>query len=251
MKRKFGKLCVISLFVMALSSGDVLAKEMTVKSAQGKEITINLLSLSGSKVKFMRTSDQKIFEMEMSTFDQASQKEIKETAETSDKVKKFYPRLRIDPTIGRRLDRDKASSYLQHERVSAKFTIENQELKLDLEEAEFTWVFFGRNPFEKEDYKILRVEKQTHRIAGGQTLKAECKGFVTTFDEDRDGSNIGGHRYEGYALFVKDKQSGDLIVANSSNGHVDKRINGDPTSIESILSLKAGASVTKSLEKAK
>ncbi len=236
---------VLAVFLLAPAAD---AKTLTVVSSQGKTLKIELLGVSGNQVKFKRVSDQRLFTMDIATFELGSQEAIRAAVKAGE-VKRSYPKLRIDATIGRKLDRDKRSGYMRHEHVTAKFTVRNEELKVDLDEVDLHFVFYGRNPFKKENYQVLATQTLNTSIAGGKTVKLECKGFKTSFDEDRDASNVGGFRYEGYVVVVKDKKSGDTIAANASTGHVDKRLKADASSIEAILKLKKGENVTRELGK--
>ncbi len=238
----------LCLAVIITAAAISTAAALEVKSKDGKALDITLMSVRGDHVKFKRNSDGRIFSLKLDTFAPESVEVMRKAALESPDIKLAFPKLRIDASIGKRLDRDANSGYMRHERITGTFTITNEDPKVALGKSKFSFVYFGRNPFLKDNYMVLHREESELALPPGGNLKHNTKTFVTSFDEDRNSSNIGGYRYEGYVCVVHDVETGKIVSANSSAGHVDKRLNAElEETVKQLLELKAKDLVTKDL----
>lgn len=242
------KASLLSLSVLLLPCA-LPAEVIAVKDTQGRTMEMTVLSYTDStgEVKFERAGDGKVFQVELTVFDADSQKKIVENA----------PRPRAEilarVSVGKRRARQGDSSYMKDQTISASITVENESREIDFGPGKGTLFLVGRQTRryseDDADYgKVLSKQNFDISVKGGDEFTYEAKPVVTSYDSDRDSTNIGGWEYYGY-LFILEDGEGGIQVVETSIGNLKKDVESDAGHARKLLGLSEGSIVEKSLEK--
>jgi len=231
-----------------LWSSLVSAAEIAVTDVKGRSMNVEVISYteSSGNVRIKRVEDGQFFNVKLDVFDTASQQAIVENAP------KAKADLLIKVSVGKRRKDQPNSSYMKDQTITASFTVENESRDVDFGEGEATLFIIGRQTRryseDNADYgKIL--SKQTFRVSAKANEESEYEAtpVVTSYDSDRDVSNVGGFEYHGYMLILKD---GDGVVhtVETSIGLLKKDVEEDPSMGAKLAQLAEGALVEKNLK---
>lgn len=216
-RRLFATLaCCLFLFSGGMLAG---AEQIVVSNPKGQSMTVEVLSytVSSGNVQVKR-DDGQILNTKLSVFDKESQAKIIANAPAE------VANLELDVTIGRKREREADSSYRKTQTISAKAKVTNKSRDIDLAETKLTLLLVGRNSRRYADrdedwYKILSNQTFNTKLPAGKLSEHELKSVRTSYDSDKDSSNIGGWEFEGYLLVAQDAD-GKVIATKTTLGDV-------------------------------
>ncbi len=197
----------------------VVAEEIEVSSTSGQSMTVEVIGYTASSGNVqIKRNDGQIFNTKLSVFDEESQKKIVANAP------KEMAKLDIDVSIGRKRERQGGSFYMKNMIVSTSVKVANRSRDIDLAKTNFTILLVGRNSRryanrDEDWYKILSVQKFSAELAAGKSSEFELTSFKTSYDSDKDYSNVGGWEFEGYLLVGLDAE-GKIVATKTTLGDV-------------------------------
>ncbi len=241
-KVSFSVSLILVFFCFSLSS----IAEIAVKDVKGREMSIKVLGYTKStgEVKMSR-SDGQVFVVNLNVFDTESQGKIIAAAPPE------RARLAISVSAGKRRERKGDSSYMKNQTVTAKAKVENESRKINFSKGKGTVILVARQTARfanrDEDYgKILLKQQFNIDVEAGREFEYECKPLVTSYDSDKDSSNVGGWMYYGY-VFIVQNEDGTIASATTSIGNLQKTVEEVPEASRKLLALSEGAVVQKNL----
>lgn len=214
-----GPILLLSLLLSA-SAPPLGAAPIEVSNTAGQTMTVEVLSYTASSgnVRVQR-SDGQIFNTKIDLFDPPSRERIianapKETAAFA-----------MDVSIGKKRRDQARSSYMENMTVTTSVKVTNQARDTDLAETKFTILLLGRNSRRYADrsqdwYKVLSVQRFSTRLTAGKSSSHELSPIETSYDSDKDSSNLGGWEFEGYLLIAQDEEGG-ILATKSTLGAVN------------------------------
>lgn len=222
------------------------AAPIEVSNTAGQKMTVEVLAYTASSgnVRVKRTDGQ-IFNTKIDVFNPASQKLIAENAPLA------LPEFTMDVSIGKKRKDQAGSSYMENMTISSSAKISNPSRDLDLPQTHFTILLIGRNSRRyanrAEDWlKILSVQKFQTELVAGKFSEHELEKIETSYDSDKDSSNVGGWEFEGYLLVAMDPE-GKILATKSTIGSVATTTLKDEKQIRKALELGVGLEVNPDL----
>lgn len=207
------------LSILAIWNDAVIAAPIDVANKAGQSMTVEVLSYTASSgnVRIQR-ADGQIFNTKLDVFDAASQEKI--IANAPKAVAKFE----MDVSVGKKRKDQGSSTYMENMTITTSAKISNVTRDTDLGETNFTILLVARNSRRyanrSEDwYKILSVQKFSTQLVAGKSSEHELKSVETSYDSDKDSSNVGGWEFEGYLLVAQDP-SGKILATKTTLGTV-------------------------------
>ncbi len=235
--------CLCLLFLLPIS-----AAEIEVTDVQGRSMNVEVMSYtqSSGNVRIKRIEDGQFFNVKLDVFDATSQEAIVANAP------KAKAELVIKVSVGKRRKDQAGSSYMKDQTISASFTVENDSRDIDFPEGEATLFLIGRQTRryseDDADYgKVLSKQKFQVAVNPGEEKEFEAQQIVTSYDSDRDFTNVGGFEYYGYLLVLKDSD-GLVHTVETSIGSLKKDVEEDPTMGEKLSQLAKDSLVEKNLK---
>lgn len=241
------KKAVLLGFFTVLILGVSSATEVEVTDVKGRSMVVEVISYTGSNGKVrIKRSDGQIFDVSLDIFDSASQKVIVENAP------KARADLLIRVSVGKRRKAQGDSAYMVDQTVTASFTVENESREIDFSGGEAILFLIGRQTRryseDAADYgKVLSKQTFMIAVAAGEETEIEAKPIVTSYDSDRDFTNVGGFEYYGYLLVLKDDER-EVHTVETSIGALKKDVEEDPSMGVKLAELANGALVEKNLK---
>jgi len=203
----------------AISTEALDAAPIEVANKAGQSMTVEVLSYTASSGNVrVKRADGQIFNTKLDVFDAASQEKI--IANAPKEVAKFE----MDVSIGKKRKDQGSSTYMENMTITTSAKISNVTRDTDLGETNFTILLVARNSRRyanrSEDwYKILSVQKFSTQLPAGKFSEHELKPVATSYDSDKDSSNLGGWEFEGYLLVAQDP-AGKILATKTSLGTV-------------------------------
>lgn len=225
---------------------DLAAAPIEVSNAAGQKMTVEVLSYTASSGNVrVKRADGQIFNTKIEVFDPASREKIIAAAP------KEVPKFAIDVSIGKKRKDQANSSFMENMTVSASAKITNQSRDTDLDETRFTILLIARNSKRYADrtqdwLKVLSVQQFSTQLKAGAESKHELKPIATSYDSDKDSSNLGGWEFEGYLVVALDK-AGNIIAAKTSLGTVETETLKEEKRIRDALLLTEGVETNHDL----
>lgn len=200
---------------------------------------------SSGNLKIERVEDGQHFNVKIGMFDAPSQKRI------VDNAPKLKADLEIKVSVGKRRSRQGVSSYMKDQTISASVAVNNESRDIDFPAGEGTLLLIARQTRryaeDEEDYgKVLSKQQFNIEAKAGAQTSVEAKPIVTSYDSDRDSSNVGGWEYYGYAFILVDSD-GDIHTVDTSIGNLKKDVEENPVIGKELLNLAEGSLVEKDL----
>jgi hypothetical protein len=236
-----GSRLLIGYLTLILAAGwsSLEAALIEVANTAGQKMTVEIVAYTASSgnVRIKRTDGQ-FFNTKVSVFDAASQEKIIANAP------KALPDFTFDVSIGRQRARQGNSAYMQNMTITTSVKVENKSRDIDLDQTNCTIVLVGRNSRRYADraqdwYKVLSVQKFSTQLAAGKGSEHELKAVETSYDQDKDSSNLGGWEFEGYLLVAQDEK-GNIIATKTTLGEVGTTTVKDPKSTLAAIALSEG-----------
>ncbi len=210
-------------------------------------MSVEVLSYTASSgnARIQRTSDKAIFNVKISMFDSASQEKITKAAP------KATAKLLAKLSAGRRRENLGSSSYMEKQTITAKATVENQSRDIDFVKGKGTILLVARQTkrFSDSDAdygKVLLKESFDISLNPGKVVNFECKPVETTYDSDKDSTNIGGWEYYGWLMVIQE-ENGDIHSIETSIGNLKKETDQNPQIGKEFLKLNVESVVEKNL----
>jgi hypothetical protein len=236
----------LRILALLLAASQLDAAPIEVSNASGQSMTVEVLSYTPANGTLrLRRADGQIFDTKIDLFDAPSKERIaanapKETASFS-----------MEAVVGKRRKKVPGSSYRETATVTTTVKITNQTRNLDLGETKFTVLLLGRNSRRyanrSEDWlKVLSVQEFSASAPAGKTFSRDLKPIETTYDSDKDSSNVGGWEYEGYLLVARDPE-GRILSSKSSLGAVNTTTLKDEKRTLDALKLTEGVETNHDL----
>lgn len=203
----------------AISTEALDAAPIEVANKAGQSMTVEVLSYTASSGNVrIKRADGQIFNTTLDVFDAASQEKI--VANAPKEVAKFE----MDVSIGKKRRDQGSSTYMENMTITTSAKISNVTRDTDLGETNFTILLVARNSRRYADrsqdwYKILSVQKFSTQLPAGKFSEHELKPVATSYDSDKDSSNLGGWEFEGYLLVAQDP-AGKILATKTSLGTV-------------------------------
>ncbi|MEM1440990.1 MAG: hypothetical protein AAGF67_01525 [Verrucomicrobiota bacterium] len=223
------------------------AAEIEVTDMKGRSMTVEVMSYteSSGNVRIKR-NDGQFFNVKLDIFDAASQEKIVANAP------KAKAELLIRVSVGKRRKQQGTSSYMKDQTISASFTVENDSRDVDFPKGEATLFLIGRQTRryseDSADYgKVLSKQKFPVEVKAGEETELEALPIVTSYDSDRDSTNIGGFEYYGYLLVLKD-EDGEVHTVETSIGNLKKDVEENPSMGMKLAEIAEGSLVEKNLK---
>jgi hypothetical protein len=225
-----------------------MAATIQVTDTKGRSMEVDVLAHTPKtgQTKIKRTDGQ-VFNVNINMFDEASQKRIVENAP------KPSAELLVRVSVGKRRKRQGDSSYMKDQTITASITVENDSRDIDFNDGTGTLFLIARQTrrYAEDDADYGKVlSKQTFRITTKADKEAsyEAKPVITSYDSDRDSSNVGGWEYYGYLFILEDDEKAIKEVVTSI-GNLKKDVESDTTLAKKLLGLSQESIVQKNLEK--
>jgi hypothetical protein len=215
------------------------AAVIEVANTSGLKMTVEVMAYTASSGNVrIKRADGQIFNTTLSVFDAPSQEKIIANAP------KELPDFTIDVSIGRQRARQGTSAYMQDMTITTTVKVANQSRDIDLGLTNCTIVLVGRNAKRYADrdldwYKVLSVQKFSTELVAGKSSEHELKSIETSYDQDKDSSNVGGWEFEGYLLVAQDA-AGNIIATKTTLGEVGTTTVKDPAALLAAIALKEG-----------
>jgi hypothetical protein len=76
-------------------------------------------------------------------------------------------------------------------------------------------------------------------LTAGKSSEHELRAIETTYDQDKDSSNLGGWEFEGYLLVAQD-EDGNIIATKTTLGDVGTTTLKDPKAVLAAIALSEG-----------
>lgn len=236
------------LTLLFLASIQAYAGPISVSDTQGRSMEVEVLAYTESSGNLkIKRSDGQVFNVKIDIFDSESQEKIKANAP------KAKADLIIRVSVGKRRSRQGDSSYMKDQTISASVAIKNDSRDIDFPEGKGTLFLIARQTKryadDSADYgKVLSKQSFPVSTLPGKSMEFEAEPIVTSYDSDRDSSNIGGWEYYGY-LFILEDGDGDIHSVDTSIGNLKKDVETYPAAAKKLLSLTANQLVEKNLSK--
>jgi hypothetical protein len=215
------------------------AAPIDVANKSGQSMTVEVLSYAASSgnVRIQR-KDGQIFNTKLDVFDAASQEKI--IANAPKEIAKFE----MDVSVGKKRRDQGSSSFMENMTITTSVKISNVTHDIDLGETSFTILLVARNSKRYADrtqdwYRILSVQKFSTQLPAGKFSEHELKPVLTSYDSDKDSSNLGGWEFEGYLLVAQDP-AGKILATKTSLGTVSTTTVKDEKLILDALKLSEG-----------
>jgi hypothetical protein len=140
---------------------------------------------------------------------------------------------------------------MQNMTITTSVKVENKSRDIDLDQTNCTIVLVGRNSKRYADraldwYKVLSVQKFSTQLVAGKSSKHELKSVETSYDQDKDSSNLGGWEFEGYLLVAQDKD-GNIIATKTTLGEVGTVTVKDAKATLAAIALSEGTETNHDL----
>jgi hypothetical protein len=195
------------------------------KDRMGREMEIELISLLGDRISFVRTSDGKTYDLLLSTFDAETVKLIESK---KGELAPAHPNYGLDVVVEKRRKDRKGSYYIEEQTVAAKVTIKNP-MDYEAPALSVRVLFFGENR-RTQAHAVLAVREYSVKLGPAKSDVRELDRFMTVYDSDSKGyGNVGGNQYIGYLLLMMDEK-GNIIRHQSTVGKLNEKFRVDPTS---------------------
>lgn len=236
------------LLLGVLLGGESLCAAITVTDQKGRSMEVDVLEYKPvTKMTKIKRTDGQVFDVNIGVFDEASRKRIVENAPEP------QAELLVRVSVGKRRKRQGDSSFMKDQTISASVDVVNESRDINFPEGTGTIFLIARQTrrYSERDSDYGKVlSKQTFKISvkAGDENKYEAKPIVTSYDSDRDSSNIGGWEHHGY-LFILQRNDGSIHEVVTSIGNLKKDAETDPGLAKKLLGLSDGAIVEKNLEK--
>jgi len=217
-----------------------------VTDSQGRSMDVEVIAYNQSSGNLkIKRSDGQQFNVKIGMFDVASQQLIAENAP------KLKADLDIKVSVGKRRSRQGDSSYMKDQTISASVAVENESRDIDFPEGNGTLLLIARQTKryseDGADYgKVLSKQKFNIAAKSGEATSVEAKPIVTSYDSDRDSTNVGGWEYYGYAFILVDAD-GEIYTVETSIGNLKKDVEENPVIGKELLALGEGSLVEKNL----
>ncbi len=219
-----------------------------VADAKGRTMEVDVISyIPKTGMTKIKRTDGQVFEVNINVFDASSQKLIIENAP------KPRAELLVRVSVGKRDKRQNGSSYMKDQTISATMTVDNDSRYIDFQEGKGTLFLIVRQTKRfadrDSDYgKVLSKQVIDISVKASEERKFEAQKAYTSFDSDRDSTNVGGFSYYGY-LFILQDNEGEIHTVDTSIGNLKKDVESDTALAEKLLGLTENSIVAKSLEK--
>lgn len=212
--------------------------EVANKAGQGMTVEVLAYTASSGNVRIQRTGDGQIFNTKIDVFDAASQERIIANAP------KELANFAMDVSVGKKRRDIGSSSYMENMTITTSVKVVNQSRDIDLDETNFTVLLVARNSRRYADrsqdwYKLLSAQKFSTKLAAGKSSEHELKPIETSYDSDKDDSNVGGWEFEGYLLVAQDA-TGKIVATKTSLGPVSTTTVKEEKRILDALKLPEG-----------
>ncbi|HEY8990431.1 MAG TPA: hypothetical protein VIM46_00495 [Luteolibacter sp.] len=228
---------IATVFLATLSCA-LAGPTLTVSDKAGRSMEIELKSVSGDRVSFLRKNDGKAFDLPLATFDSASVARIRtHQAELGP----AHPNYGIDVIVDKRRQKRSDSWYLVEQTVSAKVSLKNPDMNLPAPPVTVKVLYLAVNRRTGKRYSVLSLQSYPLTLGPGQTDTRDLQPSTTVYDSDNKGiGNIGGNQYEGYVLFVLDAK-GSILQHQTTCAKLDNLFREEPKLKDTYLTLQANA----------
>lgn len=243
-----GKVLRLALFLaLPIGAPTVLpAAPIEVSNTSGQKMSVEVLAYTASSGNVrVKRSDGQIFNTKIDVFDLASRERIIANAPVE------VPKFDMDVSVGKKRKDQANSTFMENMTISTSVTITNQSRDIDLGETKLTILFVARNSRRYADrsqdwYKILSVQRFSTQLDAGKSSRHELQPIETSYDSDKDKSNLGGWEFEGYLLVAADA-AGKIIATKTSLGQVSTTTVKDEKLLQEALKLREGTETNHDL----
>lgn len=233
-----------SLFAcFALAAASEAGTNLTVTSAKGQTIGIELLSFEDGSVTFRRNGNPQEFTLPIASFDGTSQELIRKE---SAKLPAALPKIKPEVVIGKR--RKKGNSwYMVRQEITCTVKLANLDLKTRAPSVKGTMLFIGQNRRTPGIFTILSNQSFEASLEPAQAFSKELEAFSTSYDSDNKGyGNVGGFQYYGYILALADG-TGNIVLNEISSAGIRQELADKPTRLKEMLDMKKGQALTEKM----
>lgn len=238
---------IILATVLAMTT-TVFSEGISVSDTAGRSMEVEVLAYtqSSGNVRIKRLDDEKIFNVKIDMFDAASQKKIADAAPLA------RAKLNIEFSAGKRREKQKGSSFMETQKITASMRIRNDSRDIDFSNGKVTVLLIGRQTARFKDRnedigRILSRQDFNVSVKPGEEFEYECKPIVTEYDSDKDYTNVGGWEYHGYA-YVVENEDGSIHTTDTSLGEIKKKAEEDPDMGKKLKLLNEGQTVGSDLK---
>jgi hypothetical protein len=226
---------IAAVFLATLSCA-LAGPTLTVSDKAGRSMEIELKSVAGDRVSFLRKNDGQAFEVPLATFDSTSVARIRaHQAELGP----AHPNYGIDVVVDKRRQKRDDSWYLVEQTVAAKVSLKNPDMNLQAPPVTVKVLYLAVNRRTGKRYTVLSSQSYPLTLGPGQTDTRDLQPSTTVYDSDNKGTgNIGGNQYEGYILFILDEK-GAILQHKTTCAKLDDLFRDEPKFKNVYLTLKA------------
>lgn len=237
-------LFIVSILLVPFFGSAAVIKVTDVKG-RSMEVEVIAYTQSSGNVRIKRTDGQ-FFNVKLDVFDTPSQEAIIANAP------KARADLLVKVSVGKRRSQQGDSSYMKDQTITASFKVENDSRDVDFPGGKGTLFLIGRQTRryseDDADYgKVLGKESFAIALNAGEEAEFEAKPIVTSYDSDRDYTNVGGFEYYGYLLVVEDDE-GNVHTVETSIGNLKTDVEENPNLGKTLLGLSKDSLVEKNLK---
>ncbi len=229
---------IVSGFLLTAAHG---GETVTLKNRQSQEIQAEILSADKSSVTILVNRARHT--VPLADLDSASAALAVAEAKKAGHFEAFPP-VEVEVKVGVQRRNYGSSGYMKQMDVSPAVKIKGRSQIEPLPAAEATILLFYVDTGSKyakglESYVVQNAQTVPIPAANnGKSRNIEFTSVSTTYDGDRDSSNVGGRTYKYYAFFLTDPESGHLLHYESNWPSLSKRMEQDEKLRDKVRSLE-------------
>lgn len=217
---------------------------LEIVNQQGQSLEGEVLSITEQAVKIRRASDKRVFDLKLSTLSEGT---VSLLESKKDEIGMTHPEYEFDVSISKRRKKQSGSWYMVNMEIAAKVSTKNTDRVLDSPGLKGKMIIIGQDQRDVSLFKILAAQEFDVAPKAGKTMETQLPSFVTSYDSDNKGEgNIGGYKYEGYVLLVKDAK-GKLLYSKSLTPSFQKALEEEAGLVDSLWRIKKDKKVGKNL----
>jgi len=223
---------IVASFAMV---GAALAEVMTVELKTGRSELVDVLGLSGDKIKVKSLKNGKVISFSISKLSDESQKKVLKKIKRSPSA---YPPVEVKVSIGKRRE-SSSSSYEKSVSITSKLTVTNEDRTVECPPCKCNMIFIGQSDRYKDKYVVLSNQSFTI-VPTNRGAVFASEPFVTTYSE------YSGYKYVGYLVVVADKKK-HVIYTKTIYPALKKALAKDPLLVSKMVGYKRGTYLNKSM----
>ena len=238
-------LILVGLFFAFRGLTSLEAEPIVLEDLQGRTMEVTVLRQDGETIVIERVDNGKVYAISPDSLNENSKISLLNVVKN---LKPIYPPIEADVVIGTRRKEHNGSSYMKRMEVTAKVTLKNKKVNVDCPPCKGELILIGQSQSSAEDFQVL--SSQTFQVTPSREGAVFlAKPFSTIYDSDNKGyGNIGGFKYEGYLLIVRDLE-GKVLFTKTVYAKIKKAMQLDVSFVDEFSKLPKGTTLSESMKR--